>query len=398
MLLMKKVLIAVFILAVLISATAVITLYGRGYRFSFNNGKADLAGTGLLVATSNPDGAQVFINDHLTTATDNTINLQPGNYKVRIFKEGYFSWEKNLIIENGVVTKAEALLFPTAPKLESITNIGVNNPVLDPSRTKISYTVTSQTVRKNGIYVLDMSSRPILTLQNSSSQVADDTIAQFSKAHLAWAPDGSSILASVSGQTSVSSFLLTADTLNQSPNDITETLLSVNSNWNKIKEEKEKAILDGFPSKTQKLVMDNFNVISWSADETKVLYKASSSATLPIIITPRLIGSDSAPEQRKIEKDFIYVYDVKEDRNYMILDKQEGENILTWFPDSKHLIYVHNQKVEIMEYDGENITNVYAGPFLDSYVFPWPDGSKIVILTNLGNSDTFSNLYTISLK
>jgi len=398
MLLMKKILIAVFILTVLICATVAIILYGRGYRFSFNNGRADLSGTGLLVATSNPDGAQVFVNGHLTTATNNTINLQPGSYKVRIFKEGYFSWEKNLIIEKGVVAKAEALLFPTAPKLESITNIGVNNPMLDPSRTKIAYTVTSQAVRKNGVYVLDMTSRPILTLQNSSSQVADDTIAQFSKANLAWTPDGSSILASVSGQTAVSSFLLTANTFNQSPNDITETLLSVNSSWNKIKEEKEKAILDGFPSKTRKLVMENFNVISWSADETKVLYKASSSATLPIIVTPRLIGSDSTPEERNLKKDGIYLYDIKEDRNYKILDKQGGEITLTWFPDSKHLIYVHNQKVEIMEYDGANVTKVYAGPFSDSYVFPWPDGSKIVILTNLGNSDTFSNLYTISLK
>jgi hypothetical protein len=399
MALVKKIFITVSILILLILATVIITLYGRGYRFSFNNGRADISGTGLLVATSNPNGAQVFVNDHLTTATDNTINLQPGSYKVRIFKEGYFPWEKNLVIEKGVVAKAEALLFPTAPKLESITNIGVNNPVLDPSRTKIAYTVNSQAVRKNGVYVLDMTSRPILTLQNSSSQVADDTIAQFSKADLAWAPDGSSILASVSGQTVVSSFLLTADTFNQSPNDITETLLSVTSGWNKIKEEKEKAILDGFPSKTRKLIKDNFNVISWSADETKVLYKASSSATLPIIITPRLIGSDSTPEQRNLEKDGIYVYDIKEDRNYKIhTPNNKNEVFLSWFPDSKHLIYLHDKKIEIMEYDGANITKVYAGPFLDSYVFPWSDGSKIVILTNLGNSDTFSNLYTISLK
>src|SRR3989344_4274510 len=399
MLLMKKVLIAVSILAVLILATAGIILYGRGYRFSFNNGRADLSGTGLLVATSSPDGAQVFVNGHLTTATNNTINLQPGSYNVRIFKQGYFPWEKKLTIEKGVVAKAEALLFPTAPKLESITNIGVNNPVLDPSRTKIAYTVSSQTVRKNGVYVLDMTSKPILTLQNSSSQIADATTALFSEAKLSWAPDGSNLLASTSAQNAVFNYLLQANTFNQSPSDITETLLNVTSSWNTIKEEKEKAILDGFPSKTRKLIMDNFNVISWSADETKVLYQASSSATLPIIINPRLIGTNSTPEQRNLEKDGIYVYDIKEDRNYKIHAPARKDQIfLTWFPDSKHLIYLHDKKIDIMEYDGANVTKIFAGPFADSYVFPWSDNSRIVILTNLGNSDTFSNLYTISLK
>src|SRR3990167_10731357 len=289
MLLMKKVLIAVSILAVLILITVAIALYGRGYRFSFNNGRADLSGTGLLVATSNTDGAQVFVNGHLTTATDNTINLQPGSYEVRIFKDGYFPWEKNLIIEKGVVAKAEALLFPSAPKLESITNIGVNNPVLDPSRTKIAYTVTSQAVRKNGVYVLDMTSRPILTLQNSSKQIADDTIALFSKAKLSWAPDGSNLIASISAQDLSANYLLAAGSFNQSPSDVTETLTSVNSSWDKLKADRDKSLADGLSAKLRKTVSDNFNIMSWSADETKILYQASSSATLPIIRIPRLI-------------------------------------------------------------------------------------------------------------
>ena len=396
---MKKILITLSILAVLILGTVLIVLYGKGDRLSFINGRADISGTGILVATSNPDGAQVFINGHLTTATDNTINLQPGSYDIRIFKQGYFPWEKNLTIEKEVVVKAEALLFPTAPKLESITNIGVNDPVIDPSRTKIAYTVSSQTVRKNGVYVLDMTSRPILTLQNSSSQTADDTVALFSKVKLSWSPDGSNLLASISAQNAVSYYLLNSNTLNQSPADITETLQSVNSGWEKLKSEKNKSMVDALPSKTKKTVAESFKIISWSADETKILYQASQSATLPIIINPRLIGSNSTPEQRKIEKNAVYVYDIKEDRNYKILDaKNTAEIPLAWFPDSKHLIYVHDKKVDIMEYDGQNVTKIYAGPFIDNYVFPWPDGSKIVILTNLGNTDTPPNLYTISLK
>ena len=69
-----------------------------------------------------------------------------------------------------------------------------------------------------------------------------------------------------------------------------------------------------------------------------------------------------------------------------------------WFTDSKHLIYVRDKELKIVEYDGLNETTVYAGPFIESYIFPWPDATKILFLTNLGNSRITPNLYTISLK
>jgi hypothetical protein len=51
-----------------------------------------------------------------------------------------------------------------------------------------------------------------------------------------------------------------------------------------------------------------------------------------------------------------------------------------------------------MEYDAMNKTTVYAGPFVDGYVFPWPDATRLVILTNLGNPSITPNLYTLGLK
>ncbi|MCL4354585.1 PEGA domain-containing protein [Patescibacteria group bacterium] len=393
----KQLLIPLLTLSILLVATILVILYGKGYRFSFERGKPDLSGTGLLVATSIPDGAQVFINGHLTTATDNTINLAPGSYEVKITKEGYFPWNKKIIVKKEVVAKADAYLFPTAPKLENITSIGVSNPVLDPTQTKIAYNVSSQSaLTKNGVYVLDMSARPILTLQSAATQIADDTLGAFSSTLLSWSPDASQLLATISGR---ATYLLNARGFNQNPQDITETIAGVNSTWSKQENDKEKARLSALSSKTRALVVNNFNVIGWSLDETKVLYKAKASTELPIIISPRMIGANSTEEQRSIKKDSVYTYDLKEDRNYKILDSLETTSKpLSWFPDSKHLVYVNNQKVEIMEYDGQNITTVYAGPFVNDYVFSWPDATKIVILTNLGNPNIPANLYTIVLK
>lgn len=399
MLIMKKIIFTLLILLFLVIATVSVVLYGRGYRFSFDNGRADLSGTGLLVATSSPDGAQVFIDGHLTTATDNTINLSPGEYSIKIFKEGYFPWQKKVNIDKGVVTKAKALLFPTAPKLESITILGVNDPVIDPTRTKIVYTVSSQGVKKNGAYILDMTSRPILTLQGSSTQIADDTVNLFSTAKLAWAPDGSDLIASISAGNFISSYLLRPNTFNDDPSDVTATLVSVRSSWENIKTQRDKSQMDALPGKVRSLARNNFKIIAFAADETKILYEASSSSNLPIVIKPRLIGVNSTPEDRNLKEKAIYVYDIKEDRNYKIKDVlEEDKEFFSWLPDSDHLIYVHDKFIDIMDYDGSNPIKIYAGPFIDNYVFPWPDASKIVILTNLGNEDALPNLYTISLK
>ncbi|MBI2025985.1 MAG: PEGA domain-containing protein [Candidatus Levybacteria bacterium] len=398
----KQLVISLLLVGLLILVTAGVILYGMGYRFSLNKGNPAVSGTGLLVTTSVPDGAQVFINEHLTTATDNTINLEPAEYNVKIFKDGYFPWQKKIIIKKEVVSKADALLLPTAPKLESITNVGVSNAVIDPTNTKLAYAVASQSALKNGIYVLDMTLRPILTLQSASTQIATDTITRFSQSLLTWSPDSKQILASF-GNPSTTDYLLSATSLNPNPQDVTETLLTVNLAWQKLRDEKQIALNNSLPKKLRPIVSKYFNVLEWSDDETKVLYSASISGELPVVITPPLIGVDSTPQQRNIIKDSIYVYDVKEDRNYKILDNmpktKEGSSLpLMWFPDSKHLIFVHNGKIDIMEYNSLNQTTVYAGPFVDNFVFPWPDGSKIVILTNLGNPANNPNLYTISLK
>lgn len=389
----KQLFLPLLIISFLLLATTLVVFYGKGYRFGFGQGRADFFGTGLLVATSQPNGAQVFVDGHLTTATDNTLNLTPGEYTIKIFKDGYFPWEKKLKIKKEVVTKADALLLPNAPKLENITNVGVKNPVLDPSKTRLAYSIASQSARKNGIYILDLTTRPILTLQSASTQITDDTTDRFSDSTFAFSPDGTALIATTSAQTS---YLLDANDLNANPQDVTATLANVNSDWEKQKSEQNKSKLDSLSKKLRKIISDNFNVLEWSLDDTKILYEASSSASLPIIVNPRLVGVDTSFEQRKLEKGSVYVYDIREDKNYKI-EVKSGKN-LHWFPDSSHLIYIADQKINIMELDGNNNTTIYAGPFVDSFAFPWPDGSKVVILTNLGNPNITPNLYTIVLK
>lgn len=404
---MKKAILYIVTIVFLITATTTIVLYGKGYNFNFGNGGIEILGTGLLAATSQPDGAGIYVNNHLTSATNNTINLAPGQYDVKISKSGYSTWNKKITIDKEVVSSIYALLIPTAPKLDNVTQAGVNNPVLDPTRTRIAYTVSSsEDPRKNGIYILDMGLRPILTLQSSSTQIADDTIDNFSTATLTWSPDARQIVATISAGPNASTTYLLKTTFNENPQDITATLATVNLNWKEQKDIQDKAQLSGFKADLQSLIKENFKILSWSEDETKILYVASKSANLTLIIKPRLIGTDSTPEVREIREGTIYAYDIKEDRNYKILDSMLENNStdfvnafpLNWFSDSKHLIYIVDKKITIMDYDGQNRTTIFAGPFMDGYTFSWPDGSRILILTNLGNPAIPPNLYTIGLK
>lgn len=399
----KQLFISLGILIFLFLGTIIAIIYGKGYQIDFKQGRPEISGTGLLVATSIPDGAQVLINNHLTTATNNTINLAPGTYNVTIQKEGYYAWHKTVQVQKEVVSKATATLFPNAPKLESITDLGINNPALDPSGTKIAFTVASQSASsKNGIYVLSMNANPLLTLQGDSTQIVDDSIDNFSTATLSWSPDGQSILATITTAEKTTNYLLSANSFNSAPQDVTETLNTVTDQWNAQRLEKSNAQIAGLQANLKTFVQNNFNILSWSPDETKILYTASQSASLPLIINPPLIGADSTSQQRNIQKGNMYVYDIKEDKNFLLLANPAPEDDngpkFTWMPDNAHLLFVHNKRIDIVEYDGSNDTTMYAGPFFDHFVFPWPTGAKFVMLTDLGNTDTTPNLYTVGLQ
>lgn len=400
----RLILTSILIFALISLGTAIAILYAKGYRFVPGPGKPRIEGTGLLVLTSKPDGARVYINNHLTTATDNTINLPPGEYAVRIEKDGYFPWNKKIEIKREIVREADALLFPIAPKLEAATITGASNPVIDNSGTFIAYTTASSSATKNGIYVLDMNSRPILTIGGLTTQIAADnpSFGQFSQASLTFSPDNTQILATVPGITSPTYWLLSSRGFNQSPQDVTATIFQLQYDWSLLTESKDKKILDFLPKKVRSFTRTYFKDFSVSPDDDRIMYTASISATLPFAKDPRWMSLNSTPEDRSLKNGNVYVYDVKDDRNYLVFKKDKDEHAriayFKWHPDSKHIIYIKEKNINTIEYDGKNSTTIYAGPFVNNIVYPWPDGSSVLILTNLNIPDAPYNLYRISLR
>lgn len=417
----RQLIASALIMLLLVTATAGVILYGKGYRLFVQEGEPKLTKTGILNLASNPTGAAVFINDrpNPTTSTNDKLNLTPGKYKVKIAKEGFHDWQKDIEIQREVVSNANATLFPKAPTLQSISTLGIESAFIDPTGTKLAFNIASNSAKRNGVYVFDMTARtfPVLAGQSSATQLADDTFDVFSQAKLAWSPDGKQIMASISATPDglPTYYLLAADRLNEAPQDITATYTSTLELWDEQRRDKEVAQLKTLKPDLQKFMQNNFRVLSWSPDENKIMYQASASAQMPVYKEPRLIGNNLLYERRDLEEGAIYVYNIKEDLNTRVLEARDKTctelssdctcalfercvSPLTWFPDSSHILYVNNKQIQVIEDDGSNLTTLYAGPFVEDYVYPWPDGSKIVMLTNFNNSGVAPTLYSIGLK
>ena len=378
-------------------------LYGKGYRLNISGeGNKIISGTGLLVLTSTPNGAKVYLDDNLTTATNDTINLAPGEYNVRIEKDGYYPWKKKVILKNEAVTKTDAVLFPVAPKLEAASLLGGVDPIVDPTGSFVAYKVSSSSAENNGIYILNLGNRSILSFLSSSKQIVSDKLDAFSASNIEFSPDGNSLLATIATATSTSEsvYLLKTDVLNTTPQYVTATLPLVRKNWAILRSQQEQKFAATLPNASRKFILEHFANTKLSPEGDKILYTASKSATMPLFITPKIPSTNSTVETRSLKKGSAYVYQIKEDKNYLLYDKNEEDSLplFIWHPSSAHVIFVQNKRIFSMEYDGGNKTTLYSGPFDPKFLYTWPDGSGLIILTNFNDETIPSNLYRVGLR
>jgi len=84
--------------------TPILVLYARGFKYDFDTGK--LVKTGTLVIRSEPSKAKLTLTENSKPfSTPATIRfLLPGDYDVKIQKDGYQAWIKRLTINSQFVT------------------------------------------------------------------------------------------------------------------------------------------------------------------------------------------------------------------------------------------------------------------------------------------------------
>lgn len=347
-------------------ATSIAIFFAKGYTFSPQEKK--IVGTGIINISSEPDAASVYIDGHLTTATNATVSsLKPKDYIVRIVKEGFIPWEKQISVREGLVTAIKVTLFPSIPTIYPLTFTGVVNPALSPDGSKLSFIVPKD--KKSGVWVWTLvRNQPIAFARSAEPhQIASSQFIDFSKASLRFSPDSKQVLAEVAGQ----NWLLNADNFNSDPRDITPILDATFKGWKEDDEAKEAARVASIKDAGLRKIASDSAFLSWSPDETKFMARL--------------------PEGQVKSK----VYDLEEKKEYQIPDAKAH----IWLPDSRHIIMVEQDTISVLDFDGTNKAVIFAGAFLDNFVFPWPDSSRLVIISSFPTPTASEpNLYGINLR
>ena len=371
-----------FLLTFIVVLTSIIA-YARGYRFDLE--ERSVKSTGIISATSNPKAAKIYINGQLKGVTDTNLTLAPGNYLVEIKKDGYTSWSKKINLKGELVINVDPVLFPINPSLSPLTNLGIVKAVATEDGDKIVI------IAAEAIYLFDAGKKtlpffPPLNKIISLSLLSG--IVDFTNAKVIFSPDQKQAIFEFTEL----SYLLSLGEDNLNPLDVTLSKDALIEAWQKEKTKNFNKILETFPKNFDKIASDSFNIISFSPNETKVLYQAKNNVEIPLMIKPVMIATNQTPEERSIKKGKTYVYDRKEDKNFLV------GNVMKWYSDSRHLIIEENKKIAVVDYDDTNKQTVYSGPFESSFFNPTSDG-KIIVLINLNSQvNELPDLYLVGIR
>ena len=390
----KNFLFVLSVFTTIIIGTIIISLLARGYRINIKNGLV-LNPSGLLSVTSQPKPASVFINDRLITATDDTINLPPATYDVKITKDGYLAWQKIISVKKEIVSLTDAHLFKSAPSLEPLSLSGAINPQVSPDKSKIVFAVASASAStSNGLYIVELSNTPLgakntpkLIIPNSFSiNWANALSFQFS-------PDSNQVLATFANQV----YQIDLNNPSKPLYDVTLQLSLIKQSWHEKEDQIIKDRLTLLPQELTPFISTQSALfVQVNQNKDRVLYLSAQDGYLDdALITPPPSKSDQT-QQRQIQAGNYYIYDIKQDTNFLIGSLQDI-NSPFWLPNSNHIAYANNNSLKSTEYDSTNTNTLFTNQFEPSIIAPWFDGSKIVILTNTltPNQD---NLYTVGIR
>lgn len=141
-------LIYIFFIIVFLVASPLVILYTMGYRYNF--GKQRIQKTGIIKITSLPRGAEIYLNGtkYEKTATPAKIEyVLPGDYEIKLIKDGYFEWQKKLSVYENGTTFAEKIMLWKKSEAETISTSTIIDSLTSPDNNFIiSITQTGEII------------------------------------------------------------------------------------------------------------------------------------------------------------------------------------------------------------------------------------------------------------
>jgi len=153
-------------------------LYAMGYRF--NLGQTETLPVGVILIETIPRRTTVSIDGREVGPAPRSIaNLEPGPVNVLLSRDGYQSWQKNILVESAVVAEVRsARLFPIKPERQTLIS-GVITFSLSPNRNLLAVATLD-----NMIHIIDTNGEAVLPPATLRAPPTG----------LLWSPDSDSIL------------------------------------------------------------------------------------------------------------------------------------------------------------------------------------------------------------
>ena len=383
---------------ILIFITLITVLYSEGWRLNILNPfeqtnpedikKETITKTGMIAVRSIPDGAKVFLNDEPVTATGDTItNLEPNKYSLKVSKEGYEVWEKEITVYSDLVTDITAVLVLQSPKLEPLTSLDVNTFALSNNQNNIAFTSSNE--NQPGLWLLPLNRSGINLFRNESEILIEDETGNLPSqaTSISWTIDDKNLILQNENEERTN-YEISNDRIISTTNINEEAFLE-------LKEDKMSIWSEEFLSNKIEIIQEQNpptyivdsipeSMGNWSPDDEKFFTVRDEKLTVYNSESPLPVG-----EKR--------VYETIKNFN-------DQKTSVYWYSDSYHLIMVEEDEstpnyytISLIRIDGSNKTAIYSGILASNKAYPNPSGDRIIVLTSL-KENTPTNLYSIGLR
>jgi len=367
---------------VLLGSTTAIFLYTNGYRLEQQKTKKfDLTRTGMVSAKSVPEGASVYLDGILITATNDSIpGIEPGEKTLKIIKKGFVPWEKKLAIYEELVTDITAVLITQSPRIEPITNTGAYNPSVSPSLSKLAY--FSKEATTSGINILSLSNG--FFGGNTDTILKDTRAIKYSEGlSIVWSYDETKLLVEMPNDIW---YLVDLQTKSAQTTNIPENMIIT---WKQEFVKKRADFINNAKAEERVKELAKSNDIQWSPDEKKFLKVEEINGNLVYKVYNL---EDPLPVSEKLET------------TVFTLNKNLPQPKISWYTDSYHLILVEGDvnkdkkgSISFIRIDGTNKTEIYNNTLFSDKVYATSSGDKVVIVTSF-KSNGEPDLYTVSIR
>ena len=339
----------VYLGALLIAIYLVILASGYKYDSRRNN----FVETGNIYINSNPKDVKIYIDGKLRSkkAPFKLGYLLPGNYQVKVEKDGYKSWEKNLEVKAGLVTyESEIILFYNNPKTESFVDTqNIKGMKINAAKNEILYFSDSAVYSKK----TDTNAEQKIIELNDGTIESVETPNNFSK-----------MLIQKRSATSLA-YIYCKDKECKEPYDINQAL---SLNFDKAKFTNN----DNYPL----ILFFEGNLYSVKSDlskyyiETKVLDSAFFNGSIYYLTDDEdgvgiWFSDPDGNNKKKIttqkgygseKKNFSFQYDYKKDKLYLI-----GENQELFKMDKGESPKIYDTEVSFLNFDNNNFLLITFG-------------------------------------